>query len=97
MTIDNPLIRAMATCPMCGRYKRPGLVTCWPCFNAHDLKNGNPDVEAIIAQHERDLAAAFPLTEKVAKALFEHRRQRDEAFERRQLMIEKAMHDARDR
>lgn len=54
-TVDNPLVRASSTCPLCNFAKAPGLVACWPCYNAHDLRNGNPEAEAQIANREQRL------------------------------------------
>jgi len=58
MTIDNPHIRQITTCPVCGGFKDKGLVTCWSCYRSHNLKYGNPRCETIIAEYERDLIAA---------------------------------------
>jgi hypothetical protein len=53
MDIDNPHIRRSLECPLCGNSKSTGLVVCWPCFRQHDMSNGNPMAEQVIAERER--------------------------------------------
>lgn len=40
MQIDYPNIRKSRYCPFCSRQKDIGLVACWPCYRAQDMRNG---------------------------------------------------------
>jgi hypothetical protein len=55
MTDPLPHIRSATTCPLCRGAKDRGLVACWDCYREQDLRRGNPQCEAIIANHERAL------------------------------------------
>lgn len=35
-------VRSHPVCPLCYMVKGAGLVTCWACYRAHGLRNGNP-------------------------------------------------------
>jgi hypothetical protein len=48
MNIDHPYVRRSLECPLCGCNKPFGLVACWPCYNEHDMRNGNPSAEHMI-------------------------------------------------
>lgn len=57
--MDNPYVRRQMQCPLCGGFKTIGLVACWKCYRAFDLRNGNPKAEAHIAAAEaREVAAS---------------------------------------
>ena len=45
---DHPNLRAQRICPLCGGSKDVGLVVCWPCYRAYDLRNGNPEVGRLL-------------------------------------------------
>lgn len=53
---NHPHIRATQSCPICGKYKSVGLVTCWPCYVENDLRNGNAEAEALLDRKELELA-----------------------------------------
>jgi hypothetical protein len=55
--IDHPLVRAGATCPLCGDRKDRGLVCCWSCYKLHGVRYGNQAAEAKIDAAEVRLAA----------------------------------------
>ena len=55
--IDNPLVRKSDLCPLCDGLKSLGLVACWACYRAADMRNGNPVAEARIARRETALRA----------------------------------------
>jgi hypothetical protein len=63
MTLDNPHIRRSQQCPFCRGHKTIGLVACWPCYRAHDLRNGNPRAEHILKCEE--MKATFAEAERV--------------------------------
>ena len=54
---DYPLIRAWFDCPLCGGGKDQGLLACWPCYRAFDLKNGDSEVKNILSEKESQLEA----------------------------------------
>ncbi len=56
--IDNANVRQQETCPVCLNPKSKGLVVCWKCFNEHDMRNGNSDIESILHARESCLRAA---------------------------------------
>ncbi len=60
-TKDHPHVRASHQCPLCHRTKNAGLVTCWECYHAHELKYGNPFAEDLIDKTEAKLAQPFEL------------------------------------
>jgi hypothetical protein len=49
---DHPNIRNSKICPVCSGDKRRNLVTCWPCYNKYNLRNGNQTINAMIDQVE---------------------------------------------
>lgn len=58
MTIDNPLVRRLHTCPLCEGSKDSGLILCWPCHRKQKMQNHgaySPETEARIARLERYL------------------------------------------
>jgi len=56
MKIDNPLVRASNTCPICHGEKHNGLVACWPCYRSKVTAWEYSDkAEAMIAARERYL------------------------------------------
>jgi hypothetical protein len=57
---ERPNVRASGRCPICARQKQSGLLVCWPCWRSHDMKFGNPRVEALIAKREAELRRDGP-------------------------------------
>ena len=51
--MDHSLIRSQAVCPLCGKGKEVGLITCWPCFRK--AKYAPPGMEAKLDKFEREL------------------------------------------
>jgi hypothetical protein len=56
MTLDHLRVRQHQSCPLCHRAKGFGLLVCWPCFRAYDLRNGNPLVDRRLDAAEANLA-----------------------------------------
>ena len=54
---DRPRLRAIGSCPICHKDKDCGQVVCWPCYRKQGLKWGNPKVEEILDQWEKNLEA----------------------------------------
>ena len=52
---DYPHVRSSGVCPLCGGHKETGLVVCWSCYRAYDLRYGNAEAEALIEQVEERL------------------------------------------
>lgn len=51
-------LRAVRTCPLCNGKKAAGLLVCWPCYRAHNLRNGmRPATQQIIEQAADDANA----------------------------------------
>jgi len=51
---DHPKTRAALRCPVCHNDKDPGLLVCWTCYRALNLRNGCPPfVARILADTER--------------------------------------------
>jgi len=48
LNVDHPRLRAQSICPLCGWAKDVGLVVCWLCYRAYDLRNGNPEVGRLL-------------------------------------------------
>lgn len=55
MQIDFPNVRTSFVCPLCGRHKEAGLICCWSCYRERHIRNGNKEVEALIAEAEAEL------------------------------------------
>jgi hypothetical protein len=55
--VPNKYVRESNTCPLCKKIKTLGLITCWPCYRKHGLRNGNPEAEAVIAKAEEEWVA----------------------------------------
>ena len=45
-------------CPLCQGRKEAGLVACWPCYRAWDLRDGNVGAELLIEWAEAELREA---------------------------------------
>ena len=52
---DYPLVRSSNICPLCGEHKETGLIVCWSCYHARDMRYGNVEAETLIAQAEAKL------------------------------------------
>ena len=52
MKMDLPRVRSNLICPLCGSNKVVGLICCWRCFRERDMRNGNKEAEALIAEAE---------------------------------------------
>ncbi len=50
MLMDFPRVRSSLICPLCGKHKEIGLLCCWHCYRARDMRNGNKEAEAVIAE-----------------------------------------------
>ncbi len=50
--MDFPRVRSSLICPLCGNDKETGLICCWGCFRERDMRNGNKEAEALIAEAE---------------------------------------------
>jgi hypothetical protein len=46
---DFPSLRRLTTCPLCGGDKPRGLLVCFGCYRKHDIRNGNPAIERLLA------------------------------------------------
>jgi hypothetical protein len=46
---DSPSLRRLTTCPLCGGDKPRGLLVCFGCYRKHDMRNGNPAIERLLA------------------------------------------------
>ena len=57
LQLDNPLVRASDSCPLCDGLKPVGNVACWPCYRNAEMRHGNPVAEKIIARREATLQA----------------------------------------
>jgi hypothetical protein len=53
--IDHPKTRAGVVCPVCKTHKTVGLVVCWECYRRHNLRYGNPEIDAILDKWERSI------------------------------------------
>jgi hypothetical protein len=60
MKIDNENVRLSNRCPLCEGYKEIGLVTCWPCYQLHGLRYGNPLAEAKIERANEEKGGVKP-------------------------------------
>lgn len=56
-SIDFPNVRGSALCPLCEKSKDAGLLVCWSCYRASDIRNGNTEAELLIARAESELRA----------------------------------------
>ena len=50
--MDFPRVRSSLICPLCGSNKEVGLICCWPCYCGRNMRNGNKEAEALIAEAE---------------------------------------------
>ena len=58
MDSDYGLVRQQLICPLCHNEKADGLLVCWPCYRAHNLRNGiSPVIVHILASVEERLLA----------------------------------------
>ena len=55
MEIDHPKTRAGVICPICEMSKAVNLVVCWACYHGHNLRNGNPRIDAILDKWEKEI------------------------------------------
>lgn len=55
MQMDFPLVRSSLICPLCRKNKEVGLVCCWHCYRKRDMRNGNKEAEALIAEADAEL------------------------------------------
>ncbi len=40
MTVDHLNLRNSTVCPFCRKAKERGLLVCWQCYRAHNMRNG---------------------------------------------------------
>ena len=53
---DYPLTRLSHTCPLCSCRKPLTALVCWPCFNLHDMHNGDSAlVKTLLWANEKEL------------------------------------------
>ncbi len=50
--MDFPRVRSCLICPLCGSNKEVGLICCWQCYRERDMRRGNMEAEALIAEAE---------------------------------------------
>lgn len=50
MQIDFPFVRSSPICPLCGESKDAGAICCWFCYRERNLREGNEEAEALIAE-----------------------------------------------
>jgi hypothetical protein len=55
MTDDHPLTREGHQCPLCGDAKDAGLVACWGCYRANNMRHPNIIARHLIDQFETAL------------------------------------------
>ena len=65
MEMDYSSVRAHEICPLCQGAKENGLLVCWPCYRAHDLRYAHQAVEKVIGQAEETLAGEQRKTSQV--------------------------------
>lgn len=63
--MDYPHLRQAHACPLCHDHKEAGLVVCWNCYRARDLRYGNPQAEALIHQAEVELSGQVKAAERL--------------------------------
>jgi len=56
---DHPKLRESERCPVCRGNKDTGLLCCWHCYREKRIKYGNPEVQKILDQEERQLGGAL--------------------------------------
>ena len=56
--LDYPHVRLSDVCPLCRKYKDPGLVACWSCYHARGMRYGNKEAEELLEQAESRLCGA---------------------------------------
>jgi hypothetical protein len=55
--VDHPFLRESPTCPTCNNRKDRGLLVCWTCYRALDLRNQlRPAIASILHEAEREAA-----------------------------------------
>ena len=50
--MDFPRVRSNLICPLCGSNKEVGTICCWRCYRERDMRRGNMEAEALIAEAE---------------------------------------------
>ena len=56
-TLGYPLLRRLVKCPLCQCCKGKSFVVCWSCYQTHQLRNGNEQIEGRLAMLEYDAMA----------------------------------------
>ena len=68
MAIDHLNLRNSTVCPFCRNAKERGLVVCWQCYRAHNMRNGVQWCERLLDECEAELRA-----QSNSHALLRHR------------------------
>jgi len=55
MEMDFPHVRSSLICPLCGGSKEAGLICCWSCYRDRRMREGNQEVERLIAEADAKL------------------------------------------
>lgn len=55
LEIDLPNLRQSKVCVLCNAEKAAGLIVCWDCYRKHELRRGNPTIEARLALEDKRL------------------------------------------
>ncbi len=63
MKMDLPRVRSSLICPLCGSNKEVGTICCWRCYRERDMRRGNTEAEAVIAE-----ADVLPMLDERLKA-----------------------------
>ncbi len=53
--IDHPKTRENTVCPVCKQFKTASLVICWKCYHGHNMRYGNPRIDAILDKWEAEI------------------------------------------
>jgi hypothetical protein len=53
--VDYPHVRSSSICPLCREYKETGLLACWSCYHAYNLRYSNAEAESLVGQAEAKL------------------------------------------
>jgi hypothetical protein len=58
MTVDHLNLRNSTVCPFCRKAKERGLLVCWQCYRAHNMRSGAPHwCERLLDECEAELRA----------------------------------------
>jgi hypothetical protein len=64
--MDYPHVRSSGVCPLCRERKEVGLVVCWDCYRAWNLRYGNEEADSVVERVEAELRETLqPLRVKI--------------------------------